>query len=211
MSVFLSLTDKKGVWAGVCVLGQWYVGGHTHWTDEERGVPAPSPSPCHWSLLVTVSQSQREVGRSVRQRKQRCKLGRCRSGTAFLFPLASWLHPGSLVFTGSFSKSSSNCTEAIWLNKCLTGKKLLQFILIFKKKNLLGAENMSSSRKCISYFRLTGLKCSSFSLTVRSVTFHVGYKKQSNLPRVPKQTWQAASSYLATTDQQKPKFGGSQK
>lgn len=80
-----------------------------------------------------------------------------------------------------------------------------------KKINLLGAENMRSSRKCILYFRPTGLKCSSFSQTVRSVTFHVGYEKQSNHPRVPKETWQAASSYLATTDQQMAKFGGSQK
>lgn len=63
-----------------------------------------------------------------------------------------------------------------------------------KKINLLGAENMRSSRKCISYFRLTGLKCSSFSQTVRSITFHVGYEKQSNLPRVPKETWQAAGA-----------------
>jgi len=71
----------------------------------------------HASTLKSLCDSlvvSKEVGRRSKGGKRGCKLGRCQSSTAFLIPAASWLPPGSLVLTGSFSESSSSvCAGAI--------------------------------------------------------------------------------------------------
>lgn len=59
----------------------------------------------HLHNEVSLRQSVSLIGggRKSKGRKWGCKLRCCQSSKAFLIPTASWLPPGSLVLTGTFS------------------------------------------------------------------------------------------------------------